>query len=129
MGYLDLKPAPSAASKSVYTAPVTSSGLNMPPSEAATGRTASSGQHHDSISRAKPSESKHERTESVTQKYDTVHAKVKGGSLSNGSDASMASVIQSRSVESQKQDDSGNRVLEENAAKGGAKTSVDTEVL
>ncbi|KAJ9546923.1 LOW QUALITY PROTEIN: hypothetical protein OSB04_019466 [Centaurea solstitialis] len=120
MGYLDLKPAQSTASKSAYVAPVASTGLNMPPGEAATGRTASSGQHHDSgtsiiSSRAKPSESKHERTD----------VKVKGGSLSNGSDASMPSVVQSRSVESQKQiDDSGNRVLEENAAK---KTSVDTE--
>ncbi|XP_024993820.1 THO complex subunit 2 isoform X1 [Cynara cardunculus var. scolymus] len=135
MGYLDLKPAPSIASKSVYVAPVTSTGLNMPPSEVASGRTASSGQHHDSgtsirepISRSKPSESKHERTESVTQKYDTGHAKVKGGSLSNGSDASMPSAIQSGASSSQKQiDDSGNRILEENAAKGGTKTSVDSE--
>lgn len=114
MGYLDLKPV---ASKSVYAAaPVTSTtGLNMAPIEAATG---SRSQHHDSsirettsTSRPKPWESKHE---SVTHnnKYD----KVKGGSLSNGSDAS-------------KTDDSGNnRVLEENSSKGPAKTAVDSEV-
>ncbi|XP_023770014.1 THO complex subunit 2 isoform X1 [Lactuca sativa] len=113
MGYLDLKPV---ASKSVYAAaPVTSTtGLNMAPIEAATG---SRSQHHDSsirettsTSRPKPWESKHE---SVTHnnKYD----KVKGGSLSNGSDAS-------------KTDDSGNnRVLEENSSKGPAKTAVDSE--
>ncbi|KAI3700101.1 hypothetical protein L2E82_44717 [Cichorium intybus] len=88
MGYLDLKPAPSLASKSVYVASVTS---NVPPSETASG-----------TSRAKPSENKHE--------------KVKGGSLSNGSDASMPP-----GPSSHKQiDDSGN----DNSAKSTAKRSV-----
>ncbi|KAL8265927.1 hypothetical protein R6Q59_003271 [Mikania micrantha] len=105
MGYLDLKPAPSAvASKSVYTAQPTP---NIPPSEAANGRTSTSVQHHDSTtSRTKASESKHE--------------KVKGGSLSNGSDVSLLSGP-SRLVESQKQiDDPGNKALDENLAKGPA---------
>lgn len=107
MGFVDLKPAPSAAaSKSVHAVPPTT---NISPSETANGRTAASSvQHHDSgaslTSRTKPSESKHE--------------KMKGGSLSNGSDVSLLPG-QSRSVESQKQtDDTGNRVLDESPAKG-----------
>lgn len=98
MGYLDLKPASSLASKSVHA--TTSSNPNMPNELP---------KHHDSNAlgsnlRSKPSESKHESV--------TGHAKVKGSSLSNGSDAS-------RSAENHKQiDDSANRVSEENATKG-----------
>ncbi|KAI3700100.1 hypothetical protein L2E82_44716 [Cichorium intybus] len=96
MGYLDLKPAPSLASKSVYVATVTS---NVPPSETASGRP-------NPTSRTKPSENKHE----------SGSHKVKGGSLSNGSDASMPP-----GPSSHKQiDDSGN----DNSSKSTAKRSV-----
>lgn len=80
MGYLDLKPAPSTASKSAYVTPQNS---NIIPSE--------------TTLRPKPSDSKNE--------------KVKGGSLSNGSDPLLPSGPP-RSVESQKQMD------DENSAKG-----------
>ncbi|KAI7751402.1 hypothetical protein M8C21_006334, partial [Ambrosia artemisiifolia] len=103
MGYIDFKPAPVAA-KSAYVTPQTT---NIPLNEIANGKT-STAQHHDSgasnTSRTKPTENKHE--------------KGKGGSLSNGSDMLAGP---SRSAEGQKQiDDSGNRVLDENPAKGPA---------
>ncbi|GKB11955.1 hypothetical protein Tco_0845878, partial [Tanacetum coccineum] len=96
--YLDLKPASSLSSKSVHA--TASGNVSNMPSELP--------KHHDSNAlgsnlRSKPSEGKHESV--------TGHAKVKGSSLSNGSDAST-------SVESHRQIDDSANGISENATKG-----------
>ncbi|KAI9168848.1 hypothetical protein LWI28_002735 [Acer negundo] len=114
MGYLELKPAPSLASKSLAD-----SGHSV----------------RDLILRTKPADGRLERTESTPLvKSDQGHLKLKGGSLTNGSDvhSSMpAAAVQagtSRSVENQKLvDESSNRTLDENMSRTSAKNSAESE--
>ncbi|KAA8529838.1 hypothetical protein F0562_034393 [Nyssa sinensis] len=144
MGYLELKPAPSIASKSLTSnlvAAQNGSGINVSQSEPAVGRNLAPGNQHsdgnavkDQMSRTKPGDGRLERTESASLKSDAGHGKLKGGLLVNGSDvqSSMPSAVvqagTSRSIENQKQmDESTNRTLDENAAKVAAKTTAESE--
>ncbi|KAI8538772.1 hypothetical protein RHMOL_Rhmol09G0129800 [Rhododendron molle] len=145
MGYVELKPAPTLASKSLAGNLVSVQngyGLNVQ-SEPAGGRVVDAGTQHsdpgnavkDQISRAKPVDGRLERTESASLKSDSGHAKLKSVPLVNGSDgqASMLSAsVQAgafKSIESQKQmDESTNRILDDNVTKVGSKTSAESEV-
>ncbi|KAJ0095475.1 hypothetical protein Patl1_15606 [Pistacia atlantica] len=145
MGYLELKPAPSMASKSLsgnVVAVQNGSSLNVSQSDLGSGKTVSAVTQHldsgnsvkDQISRTKPADGRLERTESVPSgKSDQGHLKPKSGSLANGSDihSSMSAPAQGgtlRSVENQKQlDESANRTLDENMAKVATKNSADSE--
>ncbi|GMP92965.1 hypothetical protein CsSME_00042993 [Camellia sinensis var. sinensis] len=139
MGFLELKPAPSLASKSLGGSSV----QNVPQSEPTGGRVFATGTQHpdsgnavkDQILRTKPVDGRLERTESASLKPDLGHVKLKGGSLLNGSDAqaSMPSAAvhagTSKSIENQKQmDESTNRILDENVPKVGSKTSSESQV-
>ncbi|KDO60822.1 hypothetical protein CISIN_1g000195mg [Citrus sinensis] len=124
MGYLELKPAPSLASKSLSgnVVAVQGSAINVSQSEPGTGNSVK-----DHISRAKPGDGRLERTESTSHvKSDNV--KLKGSSLTNGSDihSSMPSTAvqaeMSRVVENQKQVDE-----DENMAKVAMKNSAESE--
>ncbi|GAY56567.1 hypothetical protein CUMW_172890 [Citrus unshiu] len=124
MGYLELKPAPSLASKSLSgnVVAVQGSAINVSQSEPGTGNSVK-----DHISRAKPGDGRLERTESISHvKSDNV--KLKGSSLTNGSDihSSMPSTAvqaeMSRVVENQKQVDE-----DENMAKVAMKNSAESE--
>ncbi|KAH7839633.1 hypothetical protein Vadar_006542 [Vaccinium darrowii] len=114
MGYLELKPAPTLASKSL----------------------ADSGNAvKDQISRPKPVDGRLERTESASLKSDSGLAKLKPVALVNGSDgqASMSSASGQagtfKSIENQKPiDESTNRTLDENVTKVVSKTSAESEV-
>ncbi|KAK3222127.1 hypothetical protein Dsin_009152 [Dipteronia sinensis] len=145
MGYLELKPAPSLASKSLAGngAVQNGSALNVSQNEIAGGKTASIlTQHADSghsvrdlVLRTKPADGRLERTESTPLvKSDQGHLKLKGGSLTNGSDIHSsipAAAVQagtSRSVENQKLvDESSNRTLDENMSRTSAKNSAESE--
>ncbi|XP_058182779.1 THO complex subunit 2 isoform X3 [Rhododendron vialii] len=145
MGYVELKPPPTLASKSLAGNLVSVQngyGLNVQ-SEPAGGRVVDAGTQHsdpgnavkDQISRAKPVDGRLERTESASLKSDSGHAKLKPVPLVNGSDgqASMPSASVHagtfKSIESQKQmDESTNRILDENVTKVGSKTSAESEV-
>ncbi|KAL7181121.1 hypothetical protein ACSBR1_040061 [Camellia fascicularis] len=139
MGFLELKPAPSLASKSLGGSSV----QNVPQSEPTGGRVFATGTQHpdsgnavkDQILRTKPADGRLERTESASLKPDLGHVKLKGGSLLNGSDAqaSMPSAAvhagTSKSIENQKQmDESTNRILDENVPKVVSKTSAESQV-
>ncbi|KAI7993665.1 THO complex subunit 2 [Camellia lanceoleosa] len=139
MGFLELKPAPSLASKSLGGSSV----QNVPQNEPTGGRVFATGTQHpdsgnavkDQILRTKPADGRLERTESASLKPDLGHVKLKGGSLLNGSDAqaSMPSAAvhagTSKSIENQKQmDESTNRILDENVPKVGSKTSAESQV-
>lgn len=145
MGYLELKPAPpSLASKSLagnIGAAQNGSGLNVPQSEIAGGRSAAGQQSdsgnsvRDSALRTKPVDGRLERTESASLKSDTVPVKLKGGSQVNGSDFSStvptagAQSGQSKAVENLKQmDESANRASEDSLLKVTARTSAESEV-
>ncbi|KAK2635529.1 hypothetical protein Ddye_030321 [Dipteronia dyeriana] len=145
MGYLELKPAPSLASKSLAGngAVQNGSALNISQNEIVGGKTASMlTQHADSghsvrdlVLRTKPADGRLERTESTPiVKSDQGHLKLKGGSLTNGSDVHSsipATAVQagtSRSVENQKLvDESSIRTLDENMSRTSAKNSVESE--
>ncbi|KAL5763048.1 hypothetical protein ACOSP7_019312 [Xanthoceras sorbifolium] len=145
MGYLELKPAPSLASKSLAGngAVQNGSAFNVSQNELAGGKTASmltqhpdSGHsHRDQVLRTKPADGRLERTESMPLvKSDQGHLKLKGGSLTNGSDVNSsmpAATLQagtSRSVENQKVvDESSNRTLDENLSRASAKNSAEFE--
>lgn len=139
MGYLELKPAPSLASKSLSgnVVAVQGSAINVSQSEPGTGKAASAVvQHSDSgnlvkdyISRTKPADGRLERTESISHvKSDNI--KLKGSLLTNGSDihSSMPSTAvqaeMSRVVENQKLVDE-----DEIMAKVATKNSAESEVL
>lgn len=139
MGFLELKPAPSLASKSLGGSSV----QNVPQSEPTGGRVFATGTQHpdsgnavkDQILRTKPADGRLERTESASLKPDLGHVKLKGGSLLNGSDAqaSMPSAAvhagTSKTIENQKQmDESANRILDENVPKVGSKTFAESQV-
>lgn len=126
MGYLELKPAPSLASKSLSgnVVAVQGSAINVSQSEPGTGNSVK-----DHISRAKPGDGRLERTESISHvKSDNV--KLKGSSLTNGSDihssvpSTAVQAEMSRVVENQKQVDE-----DENMAKVAMKNSAESEVL
>ncbi|GAV74210.1 Tho2 domain-containing protein/Thoc2 domain-containing protein [Cephalotus follicularis] len=142
MGYLELKPAPALAPKSLGGSMVgTQNGpfLNASQSEPAGGRTAGTvTQHSDSgnsgkdhISRTKPADGRLERTESIPPvKSDQGHVKLKGDPSVNGSDipSSVPSASYqagtSRSVEYQKQaDESVIITLDDSMVKAAAKNS------
>lgn len=148
MGYLELKPAPSLASKSLVgnlAAVPNGSGLNTFQNESSGGRTIASGiQHSDTgnsvkeqVLRSKTVDGRLERTESVSlPKSDPVHTKTKGGSAVNGSDIQQSTPSASshagtsRSGENQRQvDESTNRTADENLMKVSSRTSSETEVL
>lgn len=138
MGYLELKPAPSLASKSISgnSALQNGSAHNVPPGEPGAGKAATVAQHTDSgnsvkdqIPRTKASDGRLERTESLSHvKADQGHPKLKGGSLTNGSDVHSATPSAaagaSKLVENQKQVDE-----DENMAKVASKNSTESEVL
>ncbi|KAH9746029.1 THO complex subunit 2 [Citrus sinensis] len=124
MGYLELKPAPSLASKSLSgnVVAVQGSAINVSQSEPGTGNSVK-----DHISRAKPGDGRLERTESISHvKSDNV--KLKGSSLTNGSDihssvpSTAVQAEMSRVVENQKQVDE-----DENMAKVAMKNSAESE--
>ncbi|KAL7000789.1 hypothetical protein U1Q18_001940 [Sarracenia purpurea var. burkii] len=145
MGYLELKPAPSLASKSSAGNLISvqnSSGINIQ-GEPAGGRVVVTGTQHsdygnshkDQILRAKPADGRLDRTDSASLKSDYGHVKLKGALLVNGSDGqpSMPSASlqpgTSKSIENYKQmDESANRTLDENIAKVGSKVSAEAEV-
>ncbi|KAH7570836.1 hypothetical protein JRO89_XS05G0202800 [Xanthoceras sorbifolium] len=145
MGYLELKPAPSLASKSLAGngAVQNGSAFNVSQNELAGGKTASmltqhpdSGHsHRDQVLRTKPADGRLERTESMPLvKSDQGHLKLKGGSLTNGSDVNSsmpAAALQagtSRSMENQKVvDESSNRTLDENLSRASVKNSAEFE--
>ncbi|XP_057960883.1 THO complex subunit 2 [Malania oleifera] len=145
MGYLELKPASSLASKSLANNAVTvqngGSSLNIAQSESAGGRQSATGsQHLDSGNSAKEVRTKHtdgrlERTESVsTLKSDLGNAKLKGGSLVNGSDSqsSLPSATpqsgSSRSIDNQKLiDESTNSAIDENLIKTASMMPAESE--
>ncbi|KAJ4710125.1 THO complex subunit 2 [Melia azedarach] len=136
MGYLELKPAPSLASKSISgnSALQNGSAHNVPPGEPGAGKAATVAQHTDSgnsvkdqIPRTKASDGRLERTESLSHvKADQGHPKLKGGSLTNGSDVHSATPSAaagaSKLVENQKQVDE-----DENMAKVASKNSTESE--
>lgn len=141
MGYLELKPAASLASKSLSGNVMAVQ--NGSHSDLGSGKTVTAVTQHlesgssvkDPTSRTKPTDGRLEKTESVTLgKSDPGHQKLKGSSMANGSDihSSMSAPAQggtSRSVENQKQvDESVNRTLDENMAKVATKNSADSEV-
>lgn len=147
MGYLELKPAPSLASKSLagnLVAVPNGSGLNIFQNESSGGRTVASGTQHldagnsvkEQVLRAKTVDGRLERTESVSLvKSDPVHAKVKAGSSVNGSDIqqSMPSAAShtgtSRSGENQRPvDESTNRTLDESTVKVSSRASTESEL-
>ncbi|XP_044488002.1 THO complex subunit 2 isoform X2 [Mangifera indica] len=140
MGYLELKPAASLASKSLSGNVMAVQ--NGSHSDLGSGKTVTAVTQHlesgssvkDPTSRTKPTDGRLEKTESVTLgKSDPGHQKLKGSSMANGSDihSSMSAPAQggtSRSVENQKQvDESVNRTLDENMAKVATKNSADSE--
>lgn len=145
MGYLELKPAPTLASKSLAGNLISVQngyGINVH-SEPAGGRVVDAGTHHsdsgnavkDQISRPKPVDGRLERTESASLKSDSGLAKLKPVALVNGSDgqASMSSASGQagtfKSIENQKPiDESTNRTLDENVTKVVSKTSAESEV-
>ena len=148
MGYLELKPTPSLASKSLagnLVAVPNGSGLNIFQNESSGGRTVASGTQHldagnsvkEQVLRAKTVDGRLERTESVSLvKSDPVHAKVKAGSSVNGSDIqqSMPSAAShtgtSRSGENQRPvDESTNRTLDESTVKVSSRASTESEVF
>ena len=148
MGYLELKPAPSLASKSLASnlvAVPNGSGLNNFQTESSGGRTLASGTQHsdtgnsvkEQVLRSKTVDGRLERTESVSlAKPDQVHAKAKVGSAVNGSDIqqSMPSASShagtSRSGENQRQvEESTNRTLEESVMKVSSRASSEIEVF
>lgn len=145
MGYVELKPAPTLASKSLAGNLVSLQngyGINVL-SEPAGGRVVDARTQHsdpgnavkDQISRAKPLDGRLERTESASLKSDSGHVKLKTVPLVNGSDgqASLPSAsVQAgtfKSIESQQQmDESTNRTLDENITKVGSKPFAESEV-
>ncbi|KAK2995185.1 hypothetical protein RJ640_005775 [Escallonia rubra] len=142
MGYLDLKPAPSLASKPLavnVAAAQNGPGVNTSQNESAGGRIVGTSQHSDfgnsvkePLVRTKPVDGRLERTESTSLKSDTGHGKLKGGSLANGSDSpstvpSAAQAGVSRSVDNQKQlDELANKTSDDNV-KVAVKTTVESE--
>ncbi|XP_057478199.1 THO complex subunit 2 isoform X1 [Actinidia eriantha] len=134
MGYLELKPAPSLASKSLASNLVSvqnGSGINVQ-SEPAGGRVVGTG---DQMLITKTADGRVDRTESASLKSETGHVKLKGSSLVNGSDgqASLPSAsVQagaSKSIENQKlMGDATNQTFDEDVTKVGSKTSTESEV-
>lgn len=147
MGYLELKPAQSLASKSLTGNVVTTqngSALNISQSEAVGEKTVSVVTQHldsgnsvkDKMQRTRPADGRLERAESVpVAKSDQGQVKLQSGALANGSDGNSsvpsASVTgTSRSLENQNEvDESVIRASDENVAKVATKNSVDYEVL
>ncbi|XP_059649799.1 THO complex subunit 2 [Cornus florida] len=145
MGYLELKPAPSLALKSLAGNLVgvqNGSGINVCHSEPAGGRIVSTGSQHtdsgnafkDQVLRTKPVDGRLERTESSSLKSDSGHVKLKGSLLANGSDLQSSlpsAAVQagtSKSTENQKQmDESTNRTLDDNVTKVTSKTPSESE--
>ncbi|GAB4828694.1 THO complex subunit 2 [Ancistrocladus abbreviatus] len=120
MGYLELKPATSLATKSLTG---NSSGLGVSQGEPGAGRAIANLDSGNSVKdqtvKAKSADGRMDRTDGVSG-----NVKLKGGSVVNGSDlqASMlptgVQVGMSRSIENQKQvDESANRSVDENIAK------------
>lgn len=148
MGYLELKPAPSLASKSLagnLVAVTNGSGLNIFQNESSGGRPVSSGTQHldtgnsvkDQALRAKTVDGRLEKTESVSLvKSDPLLAKVKVGSAVNGSDiqqsipSASSHAGTSRSGENQRQmEESTNKTLDESIIKVSARVPSESEVL
>ncbi|XVE91824.1 hypothetical protein REPUB_Repub01dG0045100 [Reevesia pubescens] len=141
MGYLELKPAPSLASKSVAgnAVPVQNgSSVNVSQSEAAGGRTVALGTQHsdvnlvkDQIPRTK-SDGRLERGENVPLGKSDL--KTKGGTSANGSDAVLSVPLASsqagtaKSLENQKQLGESLNISDEHAAKIPAKNSAELEL-
>ncbi|XP_052205277.1 THO complex subunit 2 isoform X2 [Diospyros lotus] len=114
MGYLELKLAPSLPSKPLAGTQHSDTGTAI----------------KDQISRTKPVDGRLERTESAALKSDQGHAKPKGLSLINGSDAqpSAAQAGTSKSIENYKQmDDTINQTLDDSVTKVGTKASAESE--
>ena len=142
MGYLELKPAPSLASKSVAgnTVPVQNgSSVNVSQSKAAGGRTIGLGTQQsdvnlvkDQISRTK-SDGRLERAENVPPGKSDL--KTKGGTSASGSGAVLSVPLATsqagtaKSLENQKQLDESSNKSDEQAAKVPAKNSAELEVL
>ncbi|OVA14452.1 THO complex [Macleaya cordata] len=132
MGYVDLKPAPLTASKSLGVAVPNGSALNASQLEPSgfknltnAGQITDSGNSvKDQTLRTRPVDGRLERTESITLKSDPGQPKLKGGSLTNGLEvqSSMSTVaVQSgmnRSTDTQKHvDESAKGPFDETIAK------------
>ena len=142
MGYLELKPAPSLASKSVAgnTVPVQNgSSVNVSLVEAAGGRAVALGTQQsevnlvkDQIPRTK-SDGRLERAENAPLGKSDL--KTKGGTSANGSDAVLSVPLATsqagaaKSLENQKQLDESSNKSDEHTAKVPAKNSAELEVL
>ncbi|XWS34347.1 hypothetical protein CRYUN_Cryun21dG0031800 [Craigia yunnanensis] len=141
MGYFELKPAPSPASKSVAgnTVPVQNgSSVNISQSEAAGGRAVALGTQQsdvnlikDQIPRTK-SDGRLERAENAPLGKSDL--KRKGGTSANGSDAVLfvplatSQAGTAKSLENQKQLDEASNKSDEHAAKVPAKNSAELEL-
>ncbi|XP_017971050.1 PREDICTED: THO complex subunit 2 isoform X2 [Theobroma cacao] len=140
MGYLELKPATSLASKSLAGNTVSvqnGSSINVSQSEAAGGRAVALGTQQsdvnlvkDQIPRTK-SDGRLERAENVSLGKSDL--KTKGGTSANGSDAVLSVVLATsqagtgKSLENQKQLDESSNKLDEHLAKVPAKNSAELE--
>lgn len=129
MGYVELKPAPSAASKSSTG---NGSGSGVSQHESTGGRVASEAQPLDSGNslkdqtfRTKPIEGRLERPESSSG-----NTKLKGSSIANGPDVQVMGAQHAgpRSLENQKHvDEPPNRTIDENTVKATLKASTESE--
>lgn len=142
MGYLEIKPAPAPASKSVGINSVSVQNGAVPNAsegEPTGGRNATAGTSHSDYgnltkdTRTRPFDSRAERSENASLKSDFVSAKTKGVSLGNGSElqSSGPSIgVQSgtsKSVETQKQLDESTNKTSEDTTKLAVKTASELE--
>ncbi|KAK8310054.1 hypothetical protein V6Z12_D02G161600 [Gossypium hirsutum] len=141
MGYLELKPVPPIASKSVAgntVAAQNGSSVNVSHNEAASGRTVALGTQQsdvnlvkDQVSRTKP-DGRLERAENAPLGKSDL--KTKGGTSANGSDAALSVTLAAsqagiaKSHENQKQPDDSSNKLDKHAAKTPAKNSAESEL-
>ncbi|KAL3502101.1 hypothetical protein ACH5RR_036550 [Cinchona calisaya] len=133
MGYLELKPAAVPASKSLgeNSVAINGAGPNVSLDEPAGGRSVAAGNLHSDYSnsnkdlRTRPADGRIERAESASLKSDSGSARLKSGSLVNGSE--LQSPVPSRSTESIKQLDESSNRSSEDAAKMAMKMSAEPE--
>ncbi|PPS08311.1 hypothetical protein GOBAR_AA12331 [Gossypium barbadense] len=141
MGYLELKPVPPIASKSVAgntVAAQNGSSVNVSQNEAAGGRAVALGTQQsdvnlvkDQVSRTKP-DGRLERAENAPLGKSDL--KTKGGTSANGSDAALSVTLAAsqagteKSHENQKQPDDSSNKLDKHAAKTPAKNSAESEL-
>lgn len=135
MGYLEIKPAPAPSSKSVGVNSVSvQNGVvpNATEGEPSGGRNGPAGISHSDYGNS-TKDTRIERSENASLKSDIVSAKMKGGSLGNGSDQSSGPSIgvqsgTSKSVDNQKQLDEPINKASEETTKMAAKTATELEV-